>query len=281
MLKEKKIPHEFWGAAVNTATYILNRCPTKKMKDKVPEEIWSRRKPSINNLKVFGSIFYKHVPDSRRKKLEDKTEAMILVGYHNTGAYRLLDLHSKKISISRDVKVLEEEYWDWNSNECSVYEKNVIIENKKESDELLTNEEVISEEVSYEEPTTIARPQRNKQMLRRLQDCQVTGDDEIGSDGELVHFAMLVDTKPLYKLKSSGKNQTWELIKLTDGKKAIDVKWVFKLKLNPEGKIVKHKARLVARVFLKKEGFDYTEVFSPVPRHETIRLVIALATSNA
>jgi len=29
MLKEKKLPHEFWGEAVNIAVYILNRCPTK------------------------------------------------------------------------------------------------------------------------------------------------------------------------------------------------------------------------------------------------------------
>jgi len=71
-----------------------------------------------------------------------------------------------------------------------------------------------------------------------------------------------------------------ELIKIPDGKKEIDVKWVFKLKLNPEGKIVKHKARLVARGFLQKEGFDYTEVFSPIARHETIILVIAVATSK-
>jgi len=56
MLKEKKLPNEFWGEAVNTAAYIINKCPTKKMKDKVPEEIWSRRKPSISHLKVFGSI---------------------------------------------------------------------------------------------------------------------------------------------------------------------------------------------------------------------------------
>jgi len=123
-----------------------------------------------------------------------------------------------------------------------------------------------------------------------------SGDDEVGSDGELVHFAMLADTEPLdYKaalcdknwkeamldeLNSIEKDQTWELIQLPDGKKAIDVKWVFKLKLNPEEKIVKHKARLVARGFLQKEGFDYTEVFSLVARHETIRLVIAVATSK-
>jgi transposase InsO family protein len=69
MLKETKLPHEFWGEAVNIAAYILNKCPTKKMNDKVPEEIWSGRKPSISRLKVFGSICYKHVPDSRRKKV--------------------------------------------------------------------------------------------------------------------------------------------------------------------------------------------------------------------
>ena len=43
---------------------------------------------------------------------------------------------------------------------------------------------------------------------------------------------------------------------------------------------MKHQARLVARGFLQKEGFDYTKVLSPVTRHETIRLVIAVATSN-
>lgn len=77
MLKEKKLPHELWGEAVNTAAYILNRCPTKKLKNQVPEEVWSGRKPSIIHLKVFGSICYKHVPDTRRKKLEEKSEAMI------------------------------------------------------------------------------------------------------------------------------------------------------------------------------------------------------------
>jgi len=70
-------------------------------------------------------------------------------------------------------------------------------------------------------------------------------------------------------------------MKLPNGKKAIYIKWVFKLKLNPEEKIMKNKARLVARGFLQKDGFDYTEVFSLVARHETTRLVIAVATSNA
>ena len=55
------------------------------------------------------------------------------------------------------------------------------------------------------------------------------------------------------------------------------MKWVFKLKLKPDGSVAKHKARLVARGFLQRAGLDYSEVFAPVARLETIRLVIALA----
>lgn len=39
MLKEKGLPHCFWGEAANTATYILNRCPTKRLEDMVLEEV--------------------------------------------------------------------------------------------------------------------------------------------------------------------------------------------------------------------------------------------------
>jgi len=60
-LKQKNMPHMFWGEAVNTSTYILNKCPTKKLKNKVPEEALSGRKPSVKHLKVFGSICCKHI----------------------------------------------------------------------------------------------------------------------------------------------------------------------------------------------------------------------------
>jgi len=109
MLKQKNMPHMFCGEAVSTATYILNKCPTKKLKNKVPEEAWSGRKPSVKHLKVFGSICYKHIPDARRSKLDDKSEKMILLGYHSTGAYKLYDPINKKVHVSRDVIVDENE----------------------------------------------------------------------------------------------------------------------------------------------------------------------------
>ncbi|MCI83009.1 retrotransposon protein putative Ty1-copia subclass, partial [Trifolium medium] len=59
-------------------------------------------------------------------------------------------------------------------------------------------------------------------------------------------------------------------VELPPHKKAISVKWVFKVKKNQDGKIVKHKARLVAKGFLQQEGIDYTEVYAPIARMETI-----------
>ncbi|CAJ2628037.1 unnamed protein product [Trifolium pratense] len=109
---EKNLPHKFWGEAVLTAAYILNKCPTKKLKV-VPEEAWCGRKPSVKHLKVFGSLCYKHLPDARRTKLEDKSEIMILIGYHPTGAYKLYNPVTQKVHISRDVIVNEEEKWKW------------------------------------------------------------------------------------------------------------------------------------------------------------------------
>ena len=58
MLKFKQLPKEFWAEAVATAVYILNRCPTRNVRDKTSEEAWSGRKPSICHFRNFGCIAY-------------------------------------------------------------------------------------------------------------------------------------------------------------------------------------------------------------------------------
>ena len=73
------------------------------------------------------------------------------------------------------------------------------------------------------------------------------------------------------------RNDTWELCDLPKGQKTIGVKWVYKTKLKENGEVVKHKARLVAMGYKQEFGVDYKEVFAPVARYDTIRLVIAMA----
>ena len=84
MLKDKHLSKELWGEAMSTTTYTLNIYPTKQLEGITPEECWSGVKPSLSHLKVFGSIAHRHVPDQLRRKLDDKSSQMILIGYHLT-----------------------------------------------------------------------------------------------------------------------------------------------------------------------------------------------------
>jgi hypothetical protein len=76
------------------------------------------------------------------------------------------------------------------------------------------------------------------------------------------------------------KNRTWELADLPHGHHAITLKWVFKLKRDEVGAIIKHKARLMARGFLQREGINFDDVFAPVVRMESVRLLHALTTQE-
>ena len=76
------------------------------------------------------------------------------------------------------------------------------------------------------------------------------------------------------------KNQTWELAQLPEGKKAIGCKWIYKKKpAVSEKKGKKFNDRLVAKGYSQRKGIDYDEIFSPVVRHTSIRVVLALVAS--
>ncbi|GJX47052.1 retrovirus-related pol polyprotein from transposon TNT 1-94 [Tanacetum coccineum] len=71
---------------------------------------------------------------------------------------------------------------------------------------------------------------------------------------------------PQFKLQ-----QVWILVDLPNGKKAIRTKWVFRIKKDKRGIVIRNKERLVAQGHKQEEGIDYEEVFAPVARIETIR----------
>ena len=77
------------------------------MQDQTPQEVWSGHKPSVAHLRVFDSITYSHILDERRKKLNDKSEKCIFVGYSKRS--KVYNPISKKLIISRDIKFNEEE----------------------------------------------------------------------------------------------------------------------------------------------------------------------------
>lgn len=62
--------------------------------------------------------------------------------------------------------------------------------------------------------------------------------------------------------------------------KTIDSKWVFKIKYDPTEKTQRFKARLCARGFMQQRGINYTEIFAPVVRYDSLRVLLAAVTEK-
>lgn len=82
------------------------------------------------------------------------------------------------------------------------------------------------------------------------------------------------------EMESITENDIWELSALPAGHKAIGLKWVFKVKKDSNGNVTKYKARIVAKGYAQKQAIDYDEVFPPVARMDTVRLLLAVAAQR-
>ena len=84
----------------------------------------------------------------------------------------------------------------------------------------------------------------------------------------------------LEEIKSIQNREVYKLVPLPEGRKAIKSKWVLAIKFDDKGNIERRKARLVAKGFQQKEGIDYHEIYSPVTKHVTIRVMFAFAVNK-
>ena len=116
MLKAKDLPRELWGEAVSTVVYITNRTFTKSLQGQTPHKKWTERKPSVDHLRIFGSIIHVKRTKGHLSKLEDRSKPMIFIGYElGSKAYRCFDVVNSKVIISRDVIFEEGEKWTWST----------------------------------------------------------------------------------------------------------------------------------------------------------------------
>eukprot|EP00833_Pecoramyces_ruminatium_P005940 jgi/Orpsp1_1/1179972/evm.model.c7180000071638.1 len=108
LLNESKLSREFWEYAVDTANYIHNRIPHHGINNKVPYELLFHKKVDYSHFKTFGCRVFFYIPKSFRNKFDNNASPGIFLGYHSySNAYKILDLSSNKIILSRTVEFFE------------------------------------------------------------------------------------------------------------------------------------------------------------------------------
>ena len=109
MLLTSSLPKVFWGEAIKTACYLINRCSSAALTFKTPQEIWIGKPPEYSHLKVFGCSTYAYI---KQDKLQPRAKKCVFLGYpEGIKGYRLwcVEPSFQKCLISRDVRFNEEE----------------------------------------------------------------------------------------------------------------------------------------------------------------------------
>ena len=81
MLTGLDLPLSLWVEAACIVVYIQNRIPHLILGEKTPKEFFSRKKPVVDHMRIFGTLVYIHVPKEKRAKLEPSGKKGIFVGY--------------------------------------------------------------------------------------------------------------------------------------------------------------------------------------------------------
>lgn len=300
-LKEKQMPLYFWGEAVRHAVYVLDRLPTRALSGCTPYEAWSGKKPDLGHLKTFRCLAHMKVPSVHTTKLDDRSRVVVYLGKEpGTKAHRLYDPQSKRICVSRDVVFEESKSWTWktqtgDSTDASpgffvvsgedVTREQIDGSTEGEITPVRTTRTQGSDHSTYDDSTEPRRFRLLSEVYDETEEVETSDELLFLGVDEPATYAHAVQNKQWQEAMNSEieaieRNKTWQLTELPKGAKPIGLKWVYKLKRNTDGDIIKYKARLVAKGYVQRQGIDFEDAFAPVTRMETVRLLLALAEKN-
>ena len=261
MMGKADLPKFFWGYALKTAVYILNRVPSKSV-EVILYEIWTNKKPYLSHLKVWG--FPAYVKRIMSDKLEAKSDRCLFVGYpKETNRFQFYNSSEQKVFVSKHVVFMEKEFLLEDSG--SKVELREVQDAQTKADHLIGLEDIIhknEETIDSFEAQALCRisracivPERYGFLISERKDVLLIEDDEPTTYEESLNssksgkwlIAMESEMDSMYK------NQVWTSVDPPEEIKHIGCKWIFKKKTDMEGNVITYKARFVAKGYRQRQ----------------------------
>ena len=316
LLLSSGVPSIFWGEALLTATYVINRIPTAHNSGLSPFEKLYGESPDYSSLRVFGCTCFVLRPHVERNKLSPRSALCVFLGYGiGQKGYRCFDPVSQKLYVSRHVTFLEHiPFFSIPARSHDVTQSDL-----QSIDPFATNaEDTVPDLPAHETPPTSDTPEtpgtsdsatpmtapvpdETTDVLPRksTRTCKSTKLPDFAYSSYSHSFASFIAnihrlsepesyreavTDPLWQnamaeeLTALYQTHTWDLVPLPPEKRAIGCRWVYKIKTKSDGSVERYKARLVAKGYSQQYGMDYEETFAPVAKMTTVRTLIAVAS---
>jgi hypothetical protein len=274
MMAQANLPISYWGDALLTAVYILNRVPSKSVSS-TPYELWTGKKPNLSYFRLWGSAGIVHDTSHKYEKLGPRGKKCIFIRYaeHSKGYVLIGEQTDGRVTEieSRDVDFIEDEFPTRGEVERNLEFYETMDREESALSRLVENDEEIpqtprdsgsdlppSGSIPLEVDSQQPQPRRSKRRNLPRRRFEIEGEafmiaSHDDDEPRTVQEALSSSAKDEWikamndEIESMRTNQVWDLVNLPLGRKAIGNKWILKVKRKVDGSIDRYKARLVAK----------------------------------
>ncbi|CAI7786592.1 unnamed protein product [Closterium sp. NIES-53] len=305
LLGRAGLPDPFWVTALWQVALVKNKMlATMGDKKWVPYTKWYGSAPAVNMLRAYGCMVVFHVPKEKRgnQQLTVSRDVKFLESLH----YKKWKQQQQKLPTTPLIIDADEVQRPSRQVQVTVSDEEIsrVTEDGGEP-------EVEEQQQQQDAPPRTQRPpdlpRRDVRPSNRLtypsfgkpKVVRAGSVAEQCDEDEIAHcyWAAVPEPKTLAEALSGPdaekwmqsvkeeydsllENETWELCELSPGKKAIYSKLIFRHKYGPDGELTRYKSRLLAKVFQQTKGKDFDEIFAPVGKGTTLRVMLGTAANR-
>ncbi|RVW93089.1 Retrovirus-related Pol polyprotein from transposon TNT 1-94 [Vitis vinifera] len=277
LMFSSNVPNYFWGEAILTATYLINRMPSRVLTFQSPRQLFLKQFPHTHAassdlpLKVFGCTAFVHVYPQNQSPNPSQfapTELSTPMPPISSAAQHTNVPSPVTIQSPMPIQPIAPQLANENLQVYIRRRKRQELEHGSQS----TCGQYIDSNSSL--------PEENigrigwRAFATSLDDTQVP--NTIQEALKISEWKKAVQDE----IDALEKNGTWTITDLPVGKRPVGCKWIFTIKYKADGSVERFKARLVARGFTQSYGIDYQETFAPVAKLNTIRILLSLAVNQ-